>query len=161
MARFIRLEVYGSVSQRTDPAVQAVDGLRDRRSADPVADGAPDVGIAAQIQRVDLADGRFPGEQLVHVDDVRRDLVHQAVAGVDVLRVQVCGQDVRPHVDGPAVAGVPLRDLLRCRRHLCGRDIARQVHVQLVVIVIARLDHQVADRGPQHLRVSHCQARQV
>ena len=161
MARLRFLIEECPVPQRLDPGVYAVNRLRDGASADPVADNAPDVGIAAQVLHVQPADHRFPRQELVHVYNVRRDFVHQRVAGVDVHRVQVAGHDVRPQVDRPAVAGMPVLDLLRGGRNLCRRDVARKVDVQLVEVVVRRLDDQVADGRVDDLRVVRRQARYV
>ena len=136
VARFRFGIVERAVSQACDPGVDGVDGLGNRAAAYPVAHRAPDVGVARQVRRVDHRDRRFPGKQLVHVDQVRRQLVHQGVAGVDVHRVQVRRDDVRAQVDCPAVRRVPVLDLLRRRMDLRRRYVAAQVYVELIEVIV-------------------------
>ena len=149
----------GPVSQGGNPAVDAGNRLGDGAAALPVADGRLNVGIGTQIQGVDLRDGRLTGEKLIRVDHRRRDLVHQGVAGVDVRGIQFAGRDLRGRVDRPPVVGMARGDFLRRGCHLCGSYRAVHVHVQLVVVVVRRLDHQVADGGAHRLRVVHAEAR--
>ena len=161
MARFRLAVEYRAVAQLVDPAAQAVDRLRDRALARPVADRALDVGIAADVLHHQLVHEGFPRPQLVHVDDVRRDRVHQRMGGRQVVRVQVLRQDVRVHHQLPAVGGMPALDLALGHCPLGGRHVAGKVHVNGVEIPVARLDHQVAHGRADHLRVANRQAGHV
>ena len=82
-----------SVAQLRDPAVNARDRLRDRALALPVADGALDISVAADILNHQLIDESLTGPEFIHVDLCRRNGVDQRVACVDIGRVQFAGRD--------------------------------------------------------------------